>query len=46
VPLAPDVMVIQEADAVAVHEQPVSVSTLNVPVAASLEMDVLTGDSV
>lgn len=45
VPLAPDVMVIHEADAAAVHEQPASVSTLSVPVVASLEIDVLTGES-
>lgn len=38
-------MVIHDADAVALHEQPVSVSTLSVPVAASLEMEVLTGES-
>jgi hypothetical protein len=46
VPLEPDVIEIQDADADAVHEQPVRVSTLNVPVAAALEIDVLTGDSV
>ncbi len=45
VPLEPDVMLIHDADAVALHEHPVSVSTLSVPVAASLEMEVLTGDS-
>ena len=38
-------MVIHEADAVAVHAQPASVSTLNVPVVASLEIDVVTGES-
>jgi hypothetical protein len=38
-------MVIHDAEAVAVHEQPVSVSTLKVPVVASLEIDVVTGES-
>ena len=45
VPLAPDVMLIQEAEAVAFQVQPGSVSTLTVPVAASLGMEVLTGES-
>jgi hypothetical protein len=46
VPLAPEVIVIQDADGDAVQEQPVRVSTLSVPVAAALEIDVLTGESV
>jgi hypothetical protein len=45
VPLAPDEIVIQEPDGVAVHEQPVTVSTLMVPVAAAAGTEVLTGDS-
>jgi hypothetical protein len=38
-------MLIHEAEAVAFHVQPGSVSTLTVPVAASLEIDVFTGES-
>lgn len=44
VPLEPDVTVIHDADAVAFQLHPGKVSTLSVPVAAALEIDVLTGD--
>ena len=45
VPLPPDEIVIHEADAVAVQEHPLTVSTLTVPVVASAGTEVLTGDS-
>lgn len=38
-------MLIQDAEAVAFQVQPGSVSTLTVPVAAALEIDVLVGES-
>ena len=44
-PVAPDEIVIQDAEALAVHEQPAIVSTLTVPVAAAAGTEVLTGDS-
>lgn len=44
-PLPPDVIEIQEAEAVAVHEHPTSVSTLRVLLVAAAGTDVLTGES-
>jgi hypothetical protein len=45
VPVPPELIVIHDADGVAVHEHPGSVSTLSVPVAASLEIEVFVGES-
>ena len=44
-PVAPEVIEIQDADGVAVHEQPVVVSTLTVLFVAAAGTDALTGDS-